>query len=221
MGGVQIELLEKLMERWRDDPTELRDMGLRWLALSFDVLSMINSGLRGGRRISELVRAMKSYSYLDQGTQQLIDIHDGIEDTLRLFSYKLKQGVEIHRSYDRSIPQINAYGSELNQVWTNLIDNAIDAMEGEGILEIITTQANHFARVEIIDSGSGIPPNIKSRIFESFYTTKLVDKGTGLGLDIVRRIVENRHQGTISLESKPGETRFSICLPLAKGTSHG
>ena len=221
MGGVQIELLEKLMERWRDDPTELRDMGLRWLALSFDVLSMINSGLRGGRRISELVRAMKTYSYLDQGTQQLIDIHDGIEDTLRLFSYKLKQGVEIHRSYDRSIPQINAYGSELNQVWTNLIDNAIDAMEGEGILEIITTQANHFARVEIIDSGSGIPPNIKSRIFESFYTTKLVDKGTGLGLDIVRRIVENRHQGTISLESKPGETRFSICLPLAKGTSHG
>jgi signal transduction histidine kinase len=224
MGGVQIKLLERLsvtMERWRDDPTELRDMGLRWLALSFDAMSMISSGLRGAERIAELVKSMKSYSYLDQGTQQLIDIHDGIEDTLRLFSYKLKQGIEIRRSYDRRIPQINAYGSELNQVWTNLIDNAIDAMAGKGILEIITSHSNNFARVEIIDSGSGIPPNIQSRIFESFYTTKPVGKGTGLGLDIARRIVENRHQGTISLESKPGETRFSICLPFAKGNSHG
>jgi signal transduction histidine kinase len=221
MGDIQIKQLDHLMERWRDNPTELRDLGLRWLALSFDVMSMISSGLRGAERIAELVKSMKSYSYLDQGTQQLVDIHDGIEDTLRLFSHRLKQGIEVHRSYQQPIAQIHAYGSELNQVWTNLIDNAIDAMEGKGVLQIITSEHPNFVHVEIIDSGSGIPPEIRSRIFESFYTTKPVGKGTGLGLDITRRIVENRHQGAITVESKPGETRFSICLPIAKGSSHG
>jgi signal transduction histidine kinase len=221
MGDIQIKQLDHLTERWQDNPTELRDLGLRWLALSFDVMSMISSGLRGAERIAELVKSMKSYSYLDQGIQQLVDIHDGIEDTLRLFSHRLKQGIEVHRSYQQPIAQINAYGSELNQVWTNLIDNAIDAMEGKGILQIITSEHPNFVHVEIIDSGSGIPPEIRSRIFESFYTTKPVGKGTGLGLDITRRIVENRHQGAITVESKPGETRFSICLPIAKGNSHG
>jgi signal transduction histidine kinase len=221
MGDIEIKQLDHLIERWRDHETELKDLGLRWLALSFDVMSMISSGLRGAERIAELVKSMKSYSYLDQGTQQLIDVHDGIEDTLRLFSHRLKQGIEVQRSYDQNIPQIVAYGSELNQVWTNLIDNAIDAMEGKGVLKIITSQYPEFIRVEIIDSGSGIPPEIRSRIFESFYTTKPVGKGTGLGLDIIRRIVENRHQGAITVESKPGETRFSICLPIAKGNSHG
>jgi signal transduction histidine kinase len=220
MGDLQVQQLDHLMERWRDNTTELRDLGLRWLALSFDVMSMISSGLRGAERIAELVKSMKSYSYLDQGTQQLIDIHDGIEDTLRLFSHRLKQGIEVQRSYHQPIAQIHAYGSELNQVWTNLIDNAIDAMEGKGVLQIITSQHQNFVQVEIIDSGSGIPPEIRSRIFESFYTTKPVGKGTGLGLDITRRIVENRHQGAITVESKPGETRFSICLPIAKG-NHG
>jgi signal transduction histidine kinase len=220
MGEIETKQLDALMERWRDDSSELRDLGLRWLALSFDVMSMITSGLRGAERIAELVKSMKSYSYLDQGTQQFVDIHDGIEDTLRLFSHRLKQGIEVRRSYDRSIPQLNVYGSELNQVWTNLIDNAIDAMEGKGVLEIITSQHQKFVRVEVIDSGSGISPEIRSRIFESFYTTKPVGKGTGLGLDITRRIVENRHQGAITVESKPGETRFSICLPINKG-NHG
>jgi len=132
---------------------------------------MIKSGLRGAERIAELVQAMKSYSYLDQGVQQLVDVHQGLEDTLQILSHRLKPGIEVHRCYDHSLPQINAYGSELNQVWTHLIENAID--------------------------------------------TKAVGEGTGLGLDIVRRIVENRHQGTIALESRPGETRFSIRLPLA------
>jgi signal transduction histidine kinase len=143
-----------------------------------------------------------------------VDVHQGIEDTLQIFSHRLKSGIEVCRCYDRTLPQINAYGSELNQVWTHLIDNAIDAMNGKGSLKITTTRDGNAVCVEIADSGTGIPPEIQSRIFESFFTTKPVGHGTGLGLDIVRRIVENRHQGTISLESQPGATRFSIRLPF-------
>lgn len=213
-GGVEVETLEQLMERWRNDNTELREMGLHWLALSFEVMSMIKHGLRGSQRISELVQAMKSYSYLDQGTQQEVNIHQALEDTLRLFAHKLKCGVQVQRNYDQHIPKILAYGSELNQVWTNLIDNAIDAMDGKGLLEITTHHCDRYAHIDIIDSGSGILPEIKSRIFEPFFTTKSVGHGSGLGLETVRRIVENRHHGTLSFESQPGRTCFTICLPL-------
>lgn len=215
IGGVTVETLTNLTTRWQNDPTELRDMGVRWLALSFDVVSMIKSGLRGAERIAELVQSMKAYSYLDQGVQQLVDVHQGIEDTLQIFSHRLKPGIEVQRCYDRTLPQINAYGSELNQVWTHLIENAIDAMNGNGRLRIMTTRDDDSVCVAITDSGLGIPPKIQSRIFESFFTTKPVGEGTGLGLDIVRRIVENRHQGTIAFESQPGETRFTVRLPLA------
>ena len=215
VGNVDPQTLSVLMEQWQDDPTELREMGLRWLALSFDVMTMINSGLRGAKRISELVQAMKSYSHLDQGARQMIDVHEGIEDTLQLFGYKLKQGIEIQRHYDRSIPQILAYGSELNQVWTNLIDNAIDATNGKGTIKIVTTGHSDRIQVQITDSGTGIPLEAQSRIFEPFFTTKPVGKGTGLGLELSQRIVENRHRGTISFQSQPGETRFTVCLPLA------
>lgn len=214
-SGVKIDTLKEMIEPWRDDPTELRDMGLRWLALSFDVMSMIQSGLRGAERISQLVCSMKSYSHLDRGVSQMVDVHQGLEDTLRLFSYKLKYGVEVHRCYGRDLPQITAYGSELNQVWTNLIDNAIDAMDGKGVLELKTSRFENYFSVEIIDSGTGIPTEIKSRIFEPFYTTKTVGKGSGLGLDNVRRIVENRHKGVIYLESEPGKTSFKVCLPIS------
>ncbi|MBN3890517.1 MAG: cyclic nucleotide-binding domain-containing protein [Nostoc sp. JL31] len=214
-GGVEVETLDQLMERWRNDDTELREMGLHWLALSFEVMSMIKHGLRGSERISELVQAMKSYSYLDQGTQQEVDIHQGLEDTLRLFAHKLKCGVQVQRNYDRSLPKILAYGSELNQVWTNLIDNAIDAMDGKGLLEITTHHCDRYAHIDIIDSGSGISPEIKTRIFEPFFTTKSVGHGSGLGLETVRRIVENRHHGTLSFESQSGRTCFTICLPLS------
>lgn len=213
-GGVEVETLNQLMERWRNDSTELREMGLHWLALSFEVMSMIKHGLRGAERISELVQAMKSYSYLDRGIQQEVNLHQGLEDTLRLFCHKLKYGIQVQRHYDRQIPNILAYGSELNQVWTNLIDNAIDAMDGKGRLEITTTQCDRSVRVDITDSGSGIPPDIQTRIFEPFFTTKSVGHGSGLGLETARRIVENRHHGTISFESKPGRTCFTICLPL-------
>ncbi|MGL5793328.1 MAG: sensor histidine kinase [Waterburya sp.] len=214
-GNIEPALLEKLVERWRNDTSELRDMGLRWLALSFEVMGMIQSGLRGAERVSELVQSMRSYSYLDRGAKQLVDIHQGIEDTLQLLSHKLKQGIEIKRVYDRSLPQIQAYGSELNQVWTNLIDNSIDAMNGKGKIEIITIHKGEYLAIKIIDSGVGIPPEIQSRIFEPFFTTKSVGKGSGLGLDAVRRIIENRHRGSIVLESEPGRTCFVICLPIS------
>ncbi|MGL5877070.1 MAG: sensor histidine kinase, partial [Xenococcaceae cyanobacterium] len=175
----------------------------------------ITSGLRGAKRISELVGAMKSYSHMDRGARQVIDIHQGLEDTLRLFGCKLKQGIEIRRVYDWGLPSILAYGSELNQVWTNLIDNAIDAIAPKGVIEIATTCDRDNVLVRITDSGSGIPSEIQSRIFEPFYTTKPVGKGSGLGLETVRRIVENRHRGTLSLNSQPGKTQFTVCLPVS------
>ncbi|MCU0570340.1 MAG: ATP-binding protein [Oculatellaceae cyanobacterium Prado106] len=215
MAGVEAATLERLVDRWRNYTTELRDMGIRWLALSFDVMSLIHSGQRAAERIGELVRSMKSYSHLDQGVQQTIDVHDGLEDTLRIFSYRLKQGIEVQREYDRQLPHISAYGSELNQVWTNLIDNAIDAMNGKGILTLATKRDGDHICVKITDSGSGMSPEIQSRIFEPFYTTKPVGQGSGLGLDIVRRIVENRHRGAIAVNSQPGKTTFVIRLPIA------
>ncbi|MEH2407939.1 sensor histidine kinase [Nostoc sp.] len=214
-GGIEVETLDQMMERWRNDDTELREMGLHWLSLSFEVMSMIKHGLRGAERISELVQAMKSYTYLDQGVQQEMNLHQGLEDTLRLFAHKLKCGVQVQRNYDQHLPKILAYGSELNQVWTNLIDNAIDAMDSKGLLEITTQHCDRFAHIHIIDSGSGIPPEIQTRIFEPFFTTKAVGRGSGLGLETVRRIVENRHHGTVSFESQPGRTFFTICLPLS------
>ncbi|MGL4620975.1 sensor histidine kinase [Chroococcidiopsis sp.] len=213
-GNVDTETLTELMERWKDDPTELKDMGLRWLALSFEVMCTVSSGLRGAQRISQLVQSMKSYSYMDRGAQQIVDVHDGIEDTLQLFAYKFKQGIEIQRDYDRSLPKILAFGSELNQVWTNLIDNAVDAIAGKGVIELATAQNGDYIQVQITDSGAGIPVEIQSRIFEPFYTTKPVGSGSGLGLDAVRRIIENRHQGTISFASQPGKTCFTVCLPI-------
>ena len=213
-GNVETQLLDQLMERWRNDPTELRDMGLRWLALSFEVMTMIQSGLRGAQRVSELVHSMRSYSHLDRGAKQLVDVHQGLEDTLQLLSHRLK-GVKVDRHYNRTLPQIQAYGSELNQVWTNLIDNAIDAIEEKGTVELVTLNEGDLIKVKIIDSGSGIAPEIQSRIFEPFFTTKPVGKGSGLGLDTVRRIVEYRHRGTISLESVSNKTCFTICLPIS------
>lgn len=218
-AGIDVATLERLTEPWRDHPGELRDQGIRWLALSFEVMAMIKTGLRGAERISDLVHSMKSYSHLDRGAQQFIDVHEGLEDTLKLFSYKLKHGITVHRKYDRTLPKICAYGSELNQVWTNLIDNAIDAMNEQGILEILTCRDSNYVRVEIIDSGEGISPDVQTRIFEPFFTTKDMGKGSGLGLDAVRRIVENRHQGIVTAVSRPGRTCFAVCLPIPEAES--
>ncbi|MDY6782512.1 MAG: ATP-binding protein [Cyanobacteriota bacterium] len=221
-GEVEIETLDSLMVRWRDDSTELRDMGLRWLALSFEVMGMIQNGLEGAERISTLVQSMKSYSYMDRAAQQQVNIHDGIEDTLRLFAFKLKHGIKVKRHYDTNLAKIEVFGSELNQVWTNLIDNAIDALS-EGTpsdappqIAIRTCQKEDVLRVEIEDNGPGIPPDVKNRILEPFFTTKAMGKGSGLGLDVVRRIVENRHGGSLAIESEPGRTCFAVLLPLSR-----
>jgi signal transduction histidine kinase len=164
-------------------------------------------------RISELVRAIKEYTYMDQAPEQEVDVHRGIENTLTMLKFRLKHGVEVKREFDTTIPRIFARGSELNQVWTNLIDNAIDAMSGKGQLIIRTSRELDFVLVEIIDSGAGIPGAAQSHIFEPFFTTKGVGDGTGMGLDAVYRIVRG-HRGEVSFESRPGRTNFQVRLPL-------
>ncbi len=224
-GHIEPQTLDTLIDCWRNDTTEMREMGIRWLALSFDVMGMIRNGLDGAQRISTLVQSMKSYSYMDQAAQQAVNIHDGLEDTLRLFAFKLKDGIKVERKYDQGLPKIVAFGSELNQVWTNLIDNAIDAL-AEGTpggepptLVIRTYQQDAALTVEVEDNGPGIPPDLKNRILEPFFTTKQMGKGSGLGLDVVRHIVQNRHKGSLLVESAPGRTCFSVRLPVAPGTA--
>ena len=157
---------------------------------------------------------MKNYSYMDQAPlQEEVDIHEGIENTLTILKNKLKYGVEVKREYG-DLPDICAYGSQLNQVWTNLIDNAIDGMKGKRHLWIRKSQESVRILVEIADDGAGIPSEIQPRIFEQFFTTKEVGKGTGLGLDISRRIVVGQHKGEIRFDSQPGDTRFQVRLPI-------
>jgi signal transduction histidine kinase len=163
-------------------------------------------------KISDLVRAIKEYSYMDQAAVQDVDLTKGLENTLIIMAHKLKKGLTIKRDYHPTPLLVNSYGSELNQVWTNLIDNAVDAMRGKGELRIKTFLEGDSAVVEIADSGSGIPPEIQSRIFEPFFTTKGVGEGTGLGLDTTLRIVR-KHRGSINVTSTPGDTRFQVRLP--------
>ncbi|MDM9584048.1 ATP-binding protein [Nostoc sp. GT001] len=151
---------------------------------------------------------------MDQAPMQEVDIHQGVESTLTILGHKLKGGISLTRDYDRSLPLILVYGSELNQVWTNLIDNAIDAMSGQGQIRIRTARENKCVLVEIANNGPAIPPEIQERIFEPFFTTKGVGQGTGLGLVISYRIVE-KHKGEIRLFSEPGNTRFQVILPIS------
>lgn len=164
-------------------------------------------------RISDLIKAVKEYSFMDQGPVQEVDIEHGLETTLTIMHHKLKRGVAVTRDYAPNLPKVMANGSELNQVWTNLIDNAADAMKGAGTLTVRTARENDFVLVEIVDNGPGIPEGVKSRIFDPFFTTKGVGEGTGLGLDVVNRIVRNL-RGQISVHSVPGETRFQVRIPI-------
>ena len=164
-------------------------------------------------RISDLIKAIKEYSYMDQARLQEVDITKSLETTLTIMHHKLKRGIAVTRNYDPDLPKIMAYGSELNQVWTNLIDNAADAMGENGKLRIRTARENDFILVEIADNGPGIPSEVKSRIFEPFFTTKGVGEGTGLGLDFVYRIVTGMH-GQVSVDSVPGDTRFAVRIPI-------
>ena len=210
-AGCDLATLRDLSARF--DDAALGDVVTR-LTNSFTVGSLVEQIESGTTRISDLVSAIKRYSYMDQGSQQEVDIHEGLENTLVMLHYRIKQGINLIREYDRSLPHICAHGGELNQVWTNLIDNAIDAMGGKGEL-VVRTEAEHGrALVEIRDSGPGIPPEIRNRIFEPFFTTKPVGEGTGLGLDTVYRIVQ-QHHGTIRVDSAPGRTSFQVRIPFA------
>jgi len=206
-------------------PSELDDIADELETDSLgDVLARVNAQLAAAKlaneiktstaRISELVGAIKEYSYMDQASMQEVDVHKGLENTLLILKYKLrKKKIELTRDYGEDLPRIKAYGSELNQVWTNLIVNAVDAMNEGGRLKVRTKKEPMDILVEIRDNGSGIPESVKSRIFEPFFTTKAVGEGTGLGLDTVARIVR-KHRGNIRFESKPGDTCFQVRLPV-------
>jgi signal transduction histidine kinase len=197
-------------------PRQYLDLIFRRLTASVTMTRLVDEIDNSMKRISELVRAVKDYSYMDQMPEQEVDIHDGIETTLIMLKHRLKDGVEVVREYDRSIPRMTVRGRELNQVWTNLITNAIDAMHGKGKLRIATRCVDGKVVVEVADNGSGIPPEIRDRIFEPFFTTKGVNEGTGLGLDIAERVVRN-HGGSIQVDSEPGHTVFGVHLPIHCG----
>jgi signal transduction histidine kinase len=186
---------------------------VRWLAATLTATTLLKELTQSAQRISQLVGSIKEYSHMDQSPElQDTDLHRGLESTLALLAHKLKDGVEVTREYDASLPPVCAYAGELNQVWTNLIDNAVDAMGGKGRLTVRTWHDSGQATVEIADDGPGVPPDIQDRMWEPFFTTKGVGEGSGLGLDIVRRIVQRRHGGSIRLVSRPGDTRFQVTL---------
>jgi signal transduction histidine kinase len=187
---------------------------LRWLGAGFAAQQLVAEIRRSAQAISEIVRAVKSYAYLDQAPVQDVDLRASLEDTLIILRHKLKDGVEVVRDFEAGLPTIEAYASELNQVWTNLIDNAVQAMDGRGVLELRVRRFGGEVEVWIIDSGPGIPPEISSRIFDPFFTTKPQGVGTGLGLHIAHNIVVNRHRGRIDFESRPGHTEFKVSLPI-------
>jgi signal transduction histidine kinase len=185
------------------------------IAASVEIASLLHEIESSTSRISDLVRAIKEYTYMDQSPVQNVDIEKSLETTLTILNHKLKQGVAVKRDYQRIPLLVNSFGSELNQVWTNIIDNAIDAMHGKGELRVRTYREDSCVVVEIGDNGPGISPDVQPHIFEPFFTTKKVGEGTGLGLDTVQRIVK-KHRGNIQVTSKPGDTRFQVWLPIAE-----
>ena len=188
--------------------------GLEWVASTLSVAALLAEVKESTRRISELVTAIKSYSQMDRASMQQIDVTDGIESALVMVGHKLS-GVTVVRDYGASVPQIGAYPGELNQVWTNLIDNALDAMNGSGTLRLMTRAGQQDdIIVEVADTGPGMTSQVAARAFDAFYTTKDTGKGTGLGLDIARRTVVERHAGTITIESRPGNTVLRVRLPV-------
>ena len=209
--NVQPEVLETLFANLE---AQTARAALVRISASVEVASLLNEIESSTSRISDLVRAIKEYTYMDQSPVQNVDIVKGLESTLTILNHKLKRGVAVTRDYPKAPLLVNSFGSELNQIWTNLIDNAIDAMHGKGELRVRTYRDDSCAVVEIGDNGPGIPPDVQPHIFEPFFTTKGVGEGTGLGLDTVQRIVK-KHSGSIQVTSRPGDTRFQVWLPLA------
>jgi signal transduction histidine kinase len=187
---------------------------IAWLNDTYTIYSLLEEIGQGAGRISEIVKALKGYTYLDQAPIQTVDIHEGLDSTLVILRSKLKAGITVRREYDEGLPHIQARGSELNQVWTNLIDNAIGAMNGEGEITVRTRSDERWVIVEIEDNGSGIPEENLPNLFDPFFTTKPPGEGTGLGLNISHNIIVQKHQGQIDVTSQPGKTRFEVRIPI-------
>jgi signal transduction histidine kinase len=211
-AGLDVEWLAAMADLV---PTSHLEAGLTYPVRVLESDGLLDEITEAAGRISGLLGSAKQYTQMDRAPLQTFDVHEGLDATLTMLGHKLGDGIEIVREYDRSLPPISAYPAELNQVWTNLIDNAVDAMEGHGTLTV-RTRPGHDERlvVEVADTGPGVPVEVRSRIFEPFFTTKPVGKGTGLGLDIAWRIVVGRHHGEIRLDSAPGDTRFEVILPI-------
>jgi signal transduction histidine kinase len=191
--------------------------GLAWLASTLSATAILDEMQEATGRVSSLVGAVKSYSQLDRASLQLIHITEGLESTLVILRHKIGNEVSVVRQYEPNLPRIEAYPAQLNQVWTNLIDNAIDAMNGAGTLCLRTVKEEDAVVVEVADDGVGMSPETQAHAFEPFFTTKDVGKGTGLGLDMSRRIVEEQHHGRITLTSRPGETVVRVRIPIQAG----
>jgi signal transduction histidine kinase len=185
-----------------------------WLNDTYTIYSLLDEIGQGAGRISELVQALKGYTYLDQAPIQMVDVHEGLDSTLVILRSKLKPGITVKRDYAAGMPRIQAFGSELNQVWTNLVDNAIDAMNGEGTIVLRTRYDDSWATVEVEDSGPGIPEEVLPHLFDPFFTTKPPGSGMGLGLNISHNIVVQKHRGRIDVTSEPGRTLFEVRLPI-------
>jgi signal transduction histidine kinase len=209
--GYEDADLAQLADAFEDD--QLPDVVRGFNAL-YDAHSLTTEIQRGAGRIADIVKALKAYVYLDQGPVQYIDVHEGLDDTVEILRHKLKSGITVRREYDPDLPRIRARGSELNQVWTNIIDNAADALQGQGQITLRTRHDDEWVIVEIEDNGPGIPEKLQTRVFESFFTTKPPGQGTGLGLNISYKIVVIQHRGDIRILSEPGKTCFQVWLPV-------
>ena len=210
-AGLDAGWLDKVAATVGDETLE---GALRWLNYTVETEQLMNEIEDSTGRISTLVAAAKQYSQLDRAPYQIVDVHELLDSTLLTLGGKIGSGITVVKDYDRGLPAVPAYAGELNQVWTNLIDNAVAAMGGNGTLTVRTARERDGVLVEIGDTGPGVPPEISERIFEPFFTTKPVGEGTGLGLDISWRIVVNKHHGDLRVESVPGDTRFRVWLPL-------
>ncbi len=214
-AGVEIPKLESLASEVGND---VFSDALTRIASILTIAKLISEIEISTQRISDLVKAIKEYTYMDQAAMKEVDLQQGIENTLTILHHKIKNGITVVRDYDENLPQICAFGGELNQIWTNLISNAIEAMHGNGALRVRTARELDRVLVEIGDDGPGIAPEVLPHIFEPFFTTKGVGEGTGLGLDTVNRIVRNHH-GEIKVASRPGDTRFLVYLPVTQPKS--
>jgi signal transduction histidine kinase len=203
------------VERVRETAGPATDATVRWIAASLSARKLASELAEATARMSGLAKAIKTYAYMDRGEIVQVDLREGLDTTLTILGHKLKHTkIKVKRDYDPNLGRLTVHGAELNQVWTNLLANAIEALNGQGEITITTRADGDCAEIDIADDGPGIPADIRDRVFDPFFTTKEVGSGTGLGLDTARRILVERHHGSLTLESQPGRTVFRARLPL-------